>query len=194
MIFALVQNLRTVVSAGSKWCSKCLLGLMAKRTAGLNTIQQSANVSLASTSLATVETDRQSAPEQTRPGQTTARADSQTARETVSRAKLRASRPHPHTSLFLCRPWWYDLNDNGRRLQIVEQSDSVGEGDAGWMAQRTWHDIQRFGGVSAQLESSTTNPKGNFKKLDASQRVASIDSGPKTERAERIGHHVLGID
>lgn len=79
MILGLAQRLHTVVATSSKWCSKCLLGLMAKRTAGLNTIQQSANVSLASTSLATVETDRQSAPEQqTWPGQTTARADSQT--------------------------------------------------------------------------------------------------------------------
>lgn len=75
---------------------------------------------------------------------------------------LKASRPHPHTSLFLCRLWWYDLNDNddGSASQRQREGQVRSERGGGSV-----HDIQRFGGdggvctVCAQLERRRENPK-----------------------------------
>lgn len=135
---------------GSKPQWNCSLGWQAAHTAGLNTIQQSANVSLASTSLwqepRVVGTDRQSVrptrdrpdrvrasqtesdpvrPGQTRPEQARAGCDCQP-------GWLKASRPHPHTSLFLCRLWWYDLNDNDDGSASQRQREGQVGSEGGW--------------------------------------------------------------
>lgn len=75
-------------------------------------------------------------PGQSRPEQARAGCDCQP-------GWLKASRPHPHTSLFLCRLWWYDLNDNddGSASQRQRKGQVRSEGDGGSV-----HDIQRFGG------------------------------------------------
>lgn len=102
------------------------------RTAGPNTTRQSANVaafdsrqSPRSASQSPNRAEMHSQAERTRLS-----AKSQDRRpktvdwrlKTEDQTWPKASRPHPHTSLFLCRLWWYDLNDKrgSRRADVGE--------------------------------------------------------------------------